>query len=317
MNIPPLSSTTSQDALLTICLFAAFADGDKSDEEREEVRRLAAEVGPANTADLSRQILMRKATMESAIAALGGQNERLLAYEMALGICEAGGSVSRDEEDFLKLLRSQLGLDGAAAEAVEQEVASVAMVPVTPEPASPNPEPATDHPDNCGMILKYSILNGALELLPETLATMAIIPMQMKMVYRIGKSHGVELGRSNIKEFLATAGLGLGSQMVEGFARKIMKGVGKKLAGKMAGKAADQITGSAFSFASTYAIGHVAEKYYSSGRTMDSAKLKSLFVPLQDQARQLHTKYIPEIQERAKTLTPSSILSMVAGSKGV
>jgi len=313
----PLPSATSQDALLTICLFAAFADGGKSDEERVEVRRLAAELGSENTADLSRQILMRKVTMESAIAALGGQNERLLAYEMALGICEAGGSVTHDEEDFLKLLKAQLGLDGLAAEAVEQEVASVAMVPMTPDPAVPNPEPATDRPDNSGMILKYSILNGALELLPETLATMAIIPMQMKMVYRIGKSHGVELGRSNIKEFLATAGLGLGSQMVEGFARKFMKGVGKKLAGKLAGNAADQITGSAFSFASTYAIGYVAENYYSSGRAMDSAKLKSLFVSLQDQARQLHSKYLPEIQERAKTLTPSSILSMVGGNQGV
>jgi uncharacterized protein (DUF697 family) len=260
---------------------------------------------------------MRKATMESAVAALGGQNERLLAYEMALGICEAGGSVTPEEKEFLKSLKSQLGLEVSAADAVEQEVASVAMVPMIPESAAQNPGPAGARPDNSGMILKYSILNGALELLPETLATMAIIPMQMKMVYRIGKSHGVELGRSNIKEFLATAGLGLGSQMVEGFARKFMKGVGKKLAGKMAGKAADQITGSAFSFASTYAIGHVAEKYYSSGRTMDSAKLKSLFVPLQEQARQLHGKYLPEIQEQAKTLTPSSILSMVGGSKGV
>ena len=98
------------------------------------------------------------------------------------------------------------------------------------------------------MILKYAILNGALELLPDTLATMAIIPMQMKMVYRIGKTHGVELDRSNIKDFLATAGVGLGSQVVEGFARKLMAGFGKKLAGKMAGQVAGQVTGSAFSF---------------------------------------------------------------------
>ncbi len=43
--------------------------------------------------------------------------------------------------------------------------------------------------------------------------------------------------------------------MVEGLRRKLMKkGLGKKMAGKLAGKAASQVTGSVFSFASTYAI---------------------------------------------------------------
>ena len=46
------------------------------------------------------------------------------------------------------------------------------------------------------VILNYAILNGALELLPDTLASMAIIPLQMKMVYRIGKSYGYELDRA-------------------------------------------------------------------------------------------------------------------------
>jgi len=318
MNIPRTPSARSQDSLLAICLFAAFADGEKSSDEREEIRRLAEEIGSENVAALSRQILMRRLTLESVIAGLGGQDERLLAYEMALGICEAGGAVSSQEKEFLNSLRAHLGLGSSEAKAIEDEVASVALVPAV-LPVGPATEDVSGAGarDHGGMILKYSILNGALELLPETLATMAIIPMQMKMVYRIGKSHGVELGTSNIKEFLATAGLGLGSQMVEGFARKLMRGVGKKIAGTMAGKAADQLTGSAFSFASTYAIGHVAEKYYSGGRTLDAVTMKSLFVPLQAQARELHAKYIPEIQERAKSLTPSSIISMVSGSKGV
>jgi hypothetical protein len=96
-----------------------------------------------------------------------------------------------------------------------------------------------------------------------------------------------------------------------------MRGVGKKLGGKLAGKAADQITGSAFSFATTYAIGHVAEKYYSSGNRLDSAGLKSLFTALQGQAKDMHKKYLPEIQARASTLDRSAILSMVGGSAPV
>ena len=75
------------------------------------------------------------------------------------------------------------------------------------------------------MILNYSILNGALELLPQSLASMAIIPLQMKMVYRIGKSHGYELDRGHIKDFIATLGVGLTSQYVEQFGRKLVGGL--------------------------------------------------------------------------------------------
>ncbi|MFZ4681944.1 MAG: YcjF family protein [Terrimicrobiaceae bacterium] len=311
MNIPISTEVERQDALLAICLFAAFADGDKSGEEREHIHRLAGEIGSENLSDLSRQILMRKLALESVVSALRDRQDRMLAYELALGVCEAGGAVSAEEKEFLTSLRGHLQLGRDEAGAVEDSVASVALAPVEVG------TPAAPVSDNGGMILNYSILNGALELLPETLATMAIVPLQMKMVFRIAKSHGVEPGASNIKEFLATAGLGLGSQMVEGFARKLMRGVGKSIGGKMAGRAADQITGSAFSFASTYAIGHVAEKYYSGGSRIDSASLKSLFVPLRDQAKELHAKYLPEIQARAKTLDPAAILSIVKGSTPV
>ena len=166
-------------------------------------------------------------------------------------------------------------------------------------------------------VLKYAILNGALELLPQTLATVVIIPMQMKMVYRIGKSHGVELDRSNIKDFLATAGIGLGSQMVEGFARKLVGKFGRKLGGKTVGKVADQLTGSALSFGSTYAIGHMAQSYYAGGGTLTAPDLKKLVGSLQCQAHELHHRYLPEIQERAKTLDSAAILSLVRGKTPV
>jgi uncharacterized protein (DUF697 family) len=178
-------------------------------------------------------------------------------------------------------------------------------------------EPVSAVADSNGMILRYSILNGALELLPETLATMAILPLQMKMVWRIGKSHGFELDRSSIKEFLATAGIGFGSQVIEGFARKLIGGFGKKLGGKLVGRIANEATGSAFSFASTYAIGQLAVKYYAGGRKLGGAEMKALYTPLVQEAGQLHTKYLPDIQQRAKTLDVTSILNLVRGKAAV
>jgi uncharacterized membrane protein YebE (DUF533 family) len=308
MNIPENLAQNTDQALLSICLFAAFCDGVQSESEREEIARLSQEMGFGDPALISRRILTGRLELSGVVSALGNANERMLAYEMALGVCESDGSLTDGEKKFLEELQAQLGLNAAEA---PKNTAALLVQPVVP---ANNPQPVASAVDNSGTILKYAILNGALELLPDTLATMAIIPLQMKMVHGIARSHGVELDRSSIKEFLAVAGLGLGSQVVEGFARKLMRGIGKKVAGKLAGKAADQVTGSAFSFASTYALGQLAEQYYQGGRRLDSTSARELFGSLQSQARDLHTRYLPQIQERAKSIQPSSILQMVTGS---
>jgi uncharacterized protein (DUF697 family)/tellurite resistance protein len=311
MNIPTAENSPNSDSLLAICLFAAFSDGDKSESEREQITRIAAELESENLAEISRKILMGKISVESVVSGLESQQNRLLAYEMARAICEAGGMISAPEQEFLTRLRKALELSASDSQAVDDEVDALSLAPISNEVVP------TSGIDNSSMILKYSILNGALELLPETFATMAIIPMQMKMVYRIGKAHGVEQDRSLIKEFLATAGVGIGSQVVEGFARKLMGGFGKKLGGKTAGKIANQVTGSAFSFASTYAIGHVAEKYHQGGKRLAGPEMKSLFTTLSEQAKSLHAQHLPAIQERAKNLNPASILAMVQGKETV
>ena len=306
-----MNPTTTHDSLLSVCLFAAFSNGEQSDAERLEIARYAQEMDADNLAMLSRRILMGKLSIEEACEGLATRQDRMLAYEMARAICEAGGSISAEEETFLTELRRRLALADDESDTVDEEVDSIALAPL----ATLVPEATAT--DSGSMILKYAVLTGALELLPQTLATVVIIPMQMKMVYRIGKSHGVELDRTNIKDFLATAGIGLGSQMVEGFARKLMGRFGRKLGGKTAGSAADQLAGSAVSFAATFAIGHMAQSYYAGGRNLTAPDLKKLIGPLQSQARELYTRYLPEIQERAKTLDSAAILALVRGSTPV
>lgn len=48
---------------------------------------------------------------------------------------------------------------------------------------------------------------------------------------RIGKAHGCELDRGHIKELLGVAGVGLTSQVVEGYARKLLGGLLGKVGG--------------------------------------------------------------------------------------
>ena len=312
MNISETTSSETREALLAISVFAAFADGNKSEAERESVRRMAADLGGELSVTLPMQVLSGRLTLADAVGGLKSASDRLMAYEMALAVCETDEALSQPETDFLADLKTRLGLATAEAAPVERSVETITLAAPVTTPAAGSPLP-----DNAGMVLRYAILNGALELLPETLATVAIIPLQMKMVYRIGASHGHSLDRSHIKELAAAAGLGLGSQVVEGFARKFFKGLGRSVGGKMGGRAAEQLAGSGMSFASTYAIGHLADRYYAGGRKLGNAEMKTSFESLKNSAMDLHAKYLPEIRDKAATLTPDKVLSLVRGSQSV
>jgi uncharacterized protein (DUF697 family) len=160
------------------------------------------------------------------------------------------------------------------------------------------------------MILNYAILNGALELLPQSLASMAIIALQMKMVHRIGKSYGYELDQGSIRDFAATAGVGLASQAVENIGRRIVGGILGSLGG-IFGAAGRQATGSAFSFVTTYALGKVAREYYAGGRTLDTARLKQVFATMTEEAKALQAKVSTQIEDKAKSLDSRNLASLV------
>jgi hypothetical protein len=81
----------------------------------------------------------------------------------------------------------------------------------------------------------------------------------------------------------------------------------------MVRKAADQLTSSAFSFASTYALGRVADIYYAGGRRMGTAELKALFESSASSAKEMHARYLPRIQEKAAGLDLRGILAEARG----
>ena len=146
---------------------------------------------------------------------------------------------------------------------------------------------------------------------PQSWASMAIIPLQVRLVYGIGKAYGVELDQGHVKEFIATAGVGLTSQYLEQFGRKLLGGLLGKAAGKTFGKIGRAATGMAFSFATTYALGHLAKRYYAGGRTMSSALLQESFQSLLGPARQLQQQYLPQIEQKAQSLDMGQVMNLL------
>jgi len=134
------------------------------------------------------------------------------------------------------------------------------------------------------------------------------------MVYRIGKAYGNELDQGHIKEFLATVGVGLTSQYLEQFGRKLLGGLLGKVAGRTVGGIGRAATGVALSFATTYALGHVAKRYYAGGRQMSTRLLQDSFQQLLGPAKQMQSQYLPQIQQKAGSLDAGQIMAMVRGN---
>lgn len=320
-----------QRSILAIALYAAFADGIKDDREREEVRRIAESLadasGAVDMARLYQDVLLKRLPLEAATSSLSDAGQRHYAYEMAVCVCDADGRMTATERKFLDNLKSLLKLDVAQTDLIDGEIdtfvdAAEASAPrmrtplqqSDPAPNAGNTRPVTSEAEIDKSILNYALLNGALELLPQSWASMAIIPLQIKMVYGIGQSQGIDLDQGHIKEFIAAAGVGLTSQYLEQFGRKLLGGLLGKAAGKTFGKIGSAATGMAFSFATTYALGQVAKRYYAGGRTMNTAMLQDAFQSLLGPAKQLQTQYLPQIEQKARNLDMNQVMNLVRGN---
>jgi uncharacterized protein (DUF697 family) len=228
---------------------------------------------------------------------------------MAVGVCDADGAQGPAEREFLQKLAVALGINGAAAasaSAQADEIADAAYDSGTVTGRSTMPDAELDK-----TILNASITNAALELLPESLASMAIIPLQVRLVYKIGKSYGYPMDMSHAKDFIATLGVGLTGQYLEQFGRKLLGGLLGGVGGGLGRTVGRQVASSGMTFATTYAIGRVAQRYYAGGRTLDAATLKQTFAGLLDEARGLAPRYRQQIEQKAATIDTRSLASLV------
>ena len=317
---------TETQAIVTVSLLAAFADGDKHERERAEIKRIADGLSQADGIHLPtlyQDVLMKRVTLTSVVPALASNEARQLAYEMAVCVCDADGAQSAAEQVFLSELGRALQVNAPAAAEFRQQAEAMASAPLAGAagvagavgvPGTPAAAASIDHAALDAAILNAAIVNGALELLPETLSTMAIIPLQMKLVYRIGKAHGYELDSGHVKDFLATAGVGLTSQYLEQAGRKLLGGLLGKVGGGLLRGIGNQAVSSGMSFASTYALGHVAKRYYAGSRSLSTQMLKDAYASVTQQAQGLYSQHLPAIQQRARTLDAGQVMAMVRGA---
>jgi len=323
--------------VLTVALAAALADGQRDEAERASLKALTARVGEGRVdlVDVYEDALTHRPSVAEAVASLASPESRRLAYEAAASITSADGVRTPPEAAFLDELAAALGLPaeearayaeqtdtiaaggaparGAALSAPEAAVPASSAVPVA-SIADVHPPASPSTVDLDKSILEASLANAALELLPDTLASMAILPLQARLVYRIGKAYGYELDQGHITELAATLGIGLTGQYLEQFGRKLLGGLLGGVLGTVGRAAGRQAASSGVAFATTWALGQVAKQYYGGGRRLDTAGLRAAFAPLLDQGREMLSRYAPEIERRAGGIDRNRLRELVSST---
>jgi uncharacterized protein (DUF697 family) len=293
---------TDAETVLQVGLAAAVADGQRTEPELARLSDLARSMG-LDATTLGQSPAQPPVDLA---ARLSSDEAKRAAYELAVAVCNADGAANDAETKYLASLRATLGLSESAVAELHRD----ANILATASAAGPSGTPATAIDE---LILKQAKLTAALELLPQSLATMAIIPLQMRMVYEIGQSHGQTLDMAQVKDLLGTMGIGMAAQVVDGFARKIVGGIATgvlgRILGGLAGGAAGAATGAATAFATTYALGQAAKQYYAQGRTLSTADLQALFARLKDEAAKLYPQVRGQVEAQAKGLDVRQVLA--------
>jgi len=226
-------------------------------------------------------------------------------------VCSVDGPPNPPEQTFLSALHGALGLGAAATHEFEEHLRTLSANPLAGlAPSSgTTTESALDQ-----RILQQSMLTGALELLPDRLANIAILPLQLRLVYEVGQHHGQQLNADQVKDLAGTFGLGAAAQMVEGLVRKALGGVASGLLGNLLGGATGVAAGAAVTFAATYALGHVAKQYYAQGRKLSADDLRALFTRFQGEAQGLVPQVSGQIQSLAQQVKLPDVLAQLRGS---
>ena len=296
-------NTTDHTSLIAISILAARADGSVDSAEQRAVDAVVARMGNPDVASLVQQVAAGQLRVGDLASRLSDDEARRVAYESALTVISADGSANAAEQAFLDELRAALGFSDADVADATRIAGSMAQAPVA---AAYPGEPPAGQVDE--FILRQAILTGAIEILPDRLANIAVLPLQLRMVYQIGQRHGQKLDINQVKDLAATLGLGAAAQSLEGLVMRLVGGLTGGLLGGIAGGATRVAAGAVITFTATYALGHVAEQYYAQGRRLSADDLRALFARFQGEAKTIYPRVQNQIQKQAGTLNLQSLL---------
>jgi uncharacterized protein (DUF697 family) len=297
-------SAAERVAVFRVARLAAEVDERQDDRDRQLLKRFTAQAAPADPGggwDLA-----------AVVGGIASPEARRLAYDVAVGACSADGLRGDEETRFLARLGAALGLAQPAVASVAANADALATVPLSALSSPGGPAADDSVPEIADLdrlVLKAAVVNGALGLLPDSASAMAVIPLQLKLVYRIGRAYGFEPNRAQARHLLVAMGAGLVAQYLEHVARRLTAGR-RFTSPDEAAKAAAQ-EGALLAFAKTYAIGEAARRHYASAAGPAPTPLVEAYVEALALGQELYAGSVEQIEAQAREFDGRRLLQFV------
>ena len=261
-------SMTETEALasLKVLVCVAKADGKLHKDERAALEQvLSAGNLPRGTSVDA--LLTGKCDLEAELAKITSQEAKEATYAAAYTLANSDLDFSDSEKAMLDLIRKALDLP-AARNTFFKRMFGEAQDTLLPSNIKPIADKKKRDAEIKEDVLKYAVISAVLGANPVpvvSIATdMAVVAFQFKMVRDIGQYWGHKEGEMASKSLIAGLGLGAGARIAVTNLAKLLPGFGS-------------VVGATASFASTWALGKIADQWFAAGCPDEFKELKTAF----------------------------------------
>jgi uncharacterized protein (DUF697 family) len=274
-------------ACVRVLVAVAKADGKITQDEREALEA-ALEQLPASS-DL-RPFLEEDVALDGLLAAVTSPHARDQLWHAAYSMVHCDGKASVEEELILGKIRAHFQIDDEKASATKRLIdeAKDTLLPSNIN-AIENPEARQKEIDQD--VLKYAVLSALLGAFPVpgvAIATdLAIVALQVKLVRDIGQYWGHKVDKDAAKSLLAGLGLGTGARIAVANVAKLVPVWGSAF-------------GASSAFATTWALGKLANRYFERGQQGDLRELRKEMKSFEKQGRDEYTQQKQAVEAKRK-----------------
>ncbi len=274
-------------ACLRALVAVAKVDGKITAEERAA---LDTAIGMLPESGDLQRFLDDNPDFDKILSEIRSADAREQLWQSAYSMIHADGTASPEEQKLLDKIRTAFQIDEAKASATKRlfEETKDTLLPSNIEAIA---DPARRQKEIDQDVLKYSVLSAVLGAFPVpgvAIATdLAIVALQVKLVRDIGQYWGHKVDKAAVKTLLAGLGLGTGARIAVSNLAKLVP-----------------VWGSAFgattAFATTWALGKIANRYFEGGQQEDLAKLKKDLKGMEKEGKEAYARQKETIESKRK-----------------
>ena len=262
-------------ASLRVLICIAKANGSVAPDERAALEHAVSQLRLPSGVTM-KSLLDEKIDLDSQMHLFSTPESRDLLYQSALGFARLEGSPQPEAQKLLDTIRSSLEISEERA-ALTRRIIDEAKDTLLPSNIRPSTDPALRTSEVTSDIVKYSVLTGVLGSFPVpglAIATdLAVVAVQVKLVRDIGQRWGHTVDKQAAVSLLGGLGLGTAARIAVSNLAKFVPVWGS-------------VVGATAAFASTWALGKVADKYFEHGMKTDKTTLKADFESALAEGRQ-------------------------------